>query len=294
MSRAPALRLVAGRRAQSLRYPARPAGRELDARVARVAGDEHLPVAQGRVFEAQRGPAHLREAGAERELVVEEGGPAVADEGLHDDDPIAPFLELFVGEPGGAEPLDTPHLEVGEVVGVVDHPLRVGLGVTDAEFRLVDYYYRPLNSGLRRSAKAPMPSRASSVAKRRANWSASYSRPLTRSTSIARFVADFACRTARGPFAAISAAISFATFSASPWGTTRLTSPISCASSAPMRRAVKMSSFASAGPTRRGSRWGPPMPGSIPKETSGNPKVAFSAATRTSQARATSQPPPKA
>src|SRR5918998_826776 len=141
MSRAPALRLVAGRRGQSLRYPARPAGRELDARVARVAGDEHLPVAQDRVFEAQRDLAHLRELGAERELVVEEGGLAVADERLHDDDAVALPLEFFVGEIGGAEPLDAPDLEVGEVVGVVDYPLRIGLGVADAEFRLVDYCY---------------------------------------------------------------------------------------------------------------------------------------------------------
>jgi hypothetical protein len=106
-----------------------------------VAGDEHLPVAHDRVFEAQGDLAHLRELGAERELVVEVGGLAVADERLHDDDAVALPLELPVGEAGGAEPLDATDLEVGEVVGVVDNALGIGLGVADAELRFVDYYY---------------------------------------------------------------------------------------------------------------------------------------------------------
>ena len=38
----------------------------------------------------------------------------------------------------------------------------------------------------------------------------------------------------------------------------------------------------------------PPIPGRMPSDTSGKPKVAFSAAIRMSQARATSQPPPRA
>jgi hypothetical protein len=135
--------------------------------VARVAGGEHFSGAQDGVLEAEGGPAQLRQLGAKRELIVEVGGLAVADERLQDDDAVALPFELFVGEASGAEPLDAADLEVGEVAGVVDYPLSVGLGVADAEFRLVDY--RALNSGLRRSAKAPMPSRASSVAKRRAN-----------------------------------------------------------------------------------------------------------------------------
>jgi hypothetical protein len=135
--------------------------------VARVAGGEHFSVAQDDVLEAEGGPAQLRQLGAKRELVVEEGGLAVADERLHDDDAAALPFELFVAEASGAEPLDAADLEVGEVGGVVDDALGVGLGVADAKFRLVDYW--PLNSGLRRSTKAPMPSRASSVAKRRAN-----------------------------------------------------------------------------------------------------------------------------
>ena len=136
--------------------------------MARVAGDEHLTAAQDLVLEAEGGFARLRKLGAERELVVEERSLAVADERLDDDDAVTFLLQFLIREAGGAEPLDATNLEVGEVVGVVDYPLRVGLGVADAEFRLVDYY-RPLNSGLRRSAKAPMPSRASSVAKRSAN-----------------------------------------------------------------------------------------------------------------------------
>src|ERR687898_315411 len=87
-----------GRRAQLLRHPARPAGRELDARVARVAGDEHLTA----------------------------------------DDSVTFLLQFFIREAGGAEPLDATNLEVGEEVGVVDYPSCVGLGVADAEFRLVD------------------------------------------------------------------------------------------------------------------------------------------------------------
>jgi hypothetical protein len=135
--------------------------------VACVAGGEHLSVAQDRVLEAKGGFAQLNQLGAKRELVVEKGGLAVADERLHDDDAVALLFELFVGETSGAQPLDAADLEVGEVGGVVDDALSVGLGVANAEFRLVNY--RPSNSGLRRSAKAPMPSRASSVAKRRAN-----------------------------------------------------------------------------------------------------------------------------
>ena len=76
--------------------------------------------------------------------------------------------------------------------------------------------------------------------------------------------------------------------------TTRLTRPISLASPALTRRPVKINSLASAGPIRRGRRWVPPMPGSIPRLTSGKPKVAFSAAILMSQASATSHPPPRA
>src|SRR5215208_1811614 len=76
-------------------------------------------------------------------------------------------------------------------------PLGVDLGVADPDICLV--YYLPSNSGSRFSPKAFMPSRASSVAKSSANWSASNSRPLTRSTSSVLFAAAFACLTALGP-----------------------------------------------------------------------------------------------
>jgi hypothetical protein len=120
--------------------PDQPAARELYARVARVARGDHLAVADHLVLEAQRGLAQACELGAERQLVVEEGGLVVADESLHDDEAVALILQRFVGEAGGAQPLDAADLEVGEVVGVVDVPLSVGLGVTDPESGLVDYY----------------------------------------------------------------------------------------------------------------------------------------------------------
>ena len=66
------------------------------------------------------------------------------------------------------------------------------------------------------------------------------------------------------------------------------------ASSAPTKRPVKMSSFAREGPTSRGSRWVPPAPGMMPSRISGWPSLALSPATRRSQHRASSQPPPSA
>ena len=53
-------------------------------------------------------------------------------------------------------------------------------------------------------------------------------------------------------------------------------------------------SSALAGPTSRGSRCVPPKPGMIPRSISGWPKEAESAAMRTSQPIASSQPPPSA
>ena len=47
-------------------------------------------------------------------------------------------------------------------------------------------------------------------------------------------------------------------------------------------------------PSTRASRWLPPPPGMIPRVTSGWPKRAVSEATIMSQARASSQPPPRA
>ena len=100
--------------------------------MARVAGSEHFSVAQDLVLEAEGGLAKIREFGADAQLVVEEGALAVADERFHDDDAVALLLEILVGETCGAEPLDAADLEVGEVAGVVDDALSVGLGVADA------------------------------------------------------------------------------------------------------------------------------------------------------------------
>ena len=106
-----------------------------------MAGSEHLSIAQYGVLETKGGLAELRQSDAERQLVVEEGGLTIADERLHDDEAVPPLFQLLVGEPGSAEPLHATDLEVGEVAGAVDYPLRVGLGVADAELRLV--YQRP-------------------------------------------------------------------------------------------------------------------------------------------------------
>jgi len=65
-------------------------------------------------------------------------------------------------------------------------------------------------------------------------------------------MAFFAWRTAIGPFLAIVAAISVAFARACPAGTRWFTRPAALASSAFMRRPVKISSFASGVPTMRG------------------------------------------
>ena len=64
---------------------------------------------------------------AETQLVVEASGALVEGANLYDHEAIASCFELLVGEAGGAQPLDAPDLEVGEVVGVVDDALSVGL-----------------------------------------------------------------------------------------------------------------------------------------------------------------------
>src|SRR5918911_5541360 len=102
-----------------------------------VAGGEHLSVAQYGVLETKGGLAEFRQSNAERQLVIEEGGLTIADERLHDDEAVPPFFQLLVGEASSAEPLHAANLKVGEVAGAIDYPLRVGLGVADAELRLV-------------------------------------------------------------------------------------------------------------------------------------------------------------
>ncbi|MEJ7843314.1 MAG: hypothetical protein WKF95_16235, partial [Rubrobacter sp.] len=98
-----------------------------------------LPAPQHLVAKAQRDPAGFDELGPNGQLVVEEGGAVVVNEGLdHDEAEAAPF-EFLVGEARVAQPLDAADLEVGEVVGVVDVPLGVYLRVADPENRLADY-----------------------------------------------------------------------------------------------------------------------------------------------------------
>ena len=95
-----------------------------------------------------------------------------------------------------------------------------------------------------------------------------------------------------------AAANCFAHASASSYtasaATTRSTRPIASASSALTKRPVKIRSLALLGPTRRVSRWVPPAPGMIPSRISGWPRVASSAAIRTSAHSASSHPPPSA
>ena len=83
----------------------------------------------------------------QRQLVVEEGSFFVVDEGFDDYEAVSSFLHLSVGEARGAQPFDASDLEVGEVVSVVYYPLRVGLGVPDAQPGLV---YLPGFAPLRR------------------------------------------------------------------------------------------------------------------------------------------------
>ena len=56
----------------------------------------------------------------------------------------------------------------------------------------------------------------------------------------------------------------------------------------------KISSLARADPMSRGNRWVPPEPGITPSRTSGMPRSAVLEATRRSQHRASSSPPPSA
>ena len=142
-------------------------GGQIDAGVAGVARDEDFCVAEYLVIEAEGDLAKFGEGGDQGELVVEEGRSAVVEKRFDDDETAALALHFSVRVACGAQPFYAAHFEVGEVGGIVDVPLGVDLCVADPDFGLVDYL--PSNSGLRFSPKAFMPSRASSVAKSRAN-----------------------------------------------------------------------------------------------------------------------------
>lgn len=128
-----------GEGANLLGHPDRFAAGEAHAGVSGVPGGDALPVPEDLVSEAQGHPSRLGEVGADYQLVVEEGGRMVVDEGLDDHEAEAAPLELFVGEASVAQPLDAAYLEVGEVVRVVDVALGVYLRVADPERRLADY-----------------------------------------------------------------------------------------------------------------------------------------------------------
>ncbi len=107
--------------------------------MAGVSARDPLPASMHLVAEAQSDPASLGELGAYHQLVVEVGGAVVVDEGLDDDKAEAAAFEVPVGEAGVAQPLDAAYLEKGEVVGVVDVPLRIYLRVANPERGLADY-----------------------------------------------------------------------------------------------------------------------------------------------------------
>ena len=77
-------------------------------------------------------------------------------------------------------------------------------------------------------------------------------------------------------------------------GTTRETRPARSASAASIMRPVRHISIAFDLPTKRVSRWLPPMPGITPSLISGWPNLAVSAARMKSHIMASSQPPPSA
>src|SRR6266850_407987 len=118
--------------------------------------------------------------------------------------------------------------------------------------------------------------------------------PVSRSVSLPQLTAFLACRTAMGPLFAMTWAMSRALARAWPAGTRWFTRPMAWASAAGTRRPVKIISLASGAPTMRGSNCVPPMPGKIPRVTSGTAKTAVSEATMKSESTASSQPPPMA
>src|SRR5579884_300400 len=139
-----------------------------------------------------------------------------------------------------------------------------------------------------------IPMRASSEPNTSANSPASRSSPASRGRSAPPSTAALArARPTRGPRPRL-AAHPVAASSTSAAATTRSTRPMARASLASTWRPERIRSLARAGPTSRLRRWVPPPPGMMPSRISGWPKRASSAATRKSQARASSQPPPRA
>src|SRR3954470_2259665 len=163
-----------------------------------------------------------------------------------------------------------------------------GAGLADEACQAL---YLPVHSGLRLPRNALIPSLPSS------DWNAvpkpafSASMPASISPLALTFLI---CSTASGACSASLRAHASAVSNSSWSTTTRLTRPNSNASSAPIGSPIMFISTALFSPTRRGRRCVPPKPGMMPSLISGWPKIADWAAMRTSQAIASSQPPPKA
>jgi len=114
--------------------------------------------------------------------------------------------------------------------------------------------YLPLNSALRFSMKARVPSFMSSDEARRPNSEASSRDPSAKPASSPPFTASIPIRTASGPRDMMARAIFSQVGSNSSAGTTLLTSPIRWASSAEIRSPVRIGSSALPFPTSRGRR----------------------------------------
>ena len=140
-------------------------------------------------------------------------------------------------------------------------------------------------AGPRRSRPTP------AAAGRRSSSRASASSTLCCRPSSA---ASFVSWTESGEHSRISAAHRSAAGIRSASGTTSLTSPIRCASSAPKMRPVSSRPSASLNGSCRASRWTPPAPANRPTRGSGSPNRAWSAAMMMSHASASSRPPPTA
>src|SRR5215213_4147914 len=152
-----------------------------------------------------------------------------------------------------------------------------------------------LNSGLRFSINAEMPSLASSLSNSGSTRERSISRPSSSGLPIPPCTASF-----MDPMASPAPPASFSAYrrvssSRSPAGKSRSRMPNAWASEGGIVRPVTMRSSALLTPIRRGRRWVPPLPGRRPSVASGSPSTySPSAPKRRSHARAISSPPPRA
>ena len=139
-----------------------------------------------------------------------------------------------------------------------------------------------------------MPSFWSCVPNRPWNRRRSKLMPCASPISNAALIISLLAMAASGAMPAISLATFIASSTRSAAGTTRATSPLRSASSAPIIRPVRHISIALALPTAWASRCDPPMPGVTPSLISGWPNLALSPAMMKSAIIATSHPPPSA